>query len=104
MGQATLRGLLLLLALAAGQVWAQSGLVIEIHGVVTEIGLGLGLPGAEVNNLRIRRPGPGAESLRHFPHGSSRRIPLFTPSVLVITWSKQKSSLMSRARTFWSLV
>ncbi len=42
------RGLSSLLLLAAGAAWAQSDPVIEIHGLVTEIGLGLGLTGAEV--------------------------------------------------------
>jgi len=37
-----------LFALATAQTWAQSDLVIDIHGIVTEVGLGLGLPGAEV--------------------------------------------------------
>jgi hypothetical protein len=44
----TLRGLFLVFALAAVQASAQSDPVIEIHGVVTELGLGPGLAGAEV--------------------------------------------------------
>jgi hypothetical protein len=48
----TLRGLFLLFAFAAARAWAQtdsaSNPAIEIHGVVTEVGLNLGLAGAEV--------------------------------------------------------
>jgi hypothetical protein len=59
-----LRGLLLLFALVfalpPGRAWAQSDTtsnpVIEIHGVVTEIGLGLGLPGAEVTIYEFAGP------------------------------------------------
>ncbi len=52
----TLRGLFLLFALAVGRAWAQSDPVIEIHGVVTEIGLGLGLEGAEVTAYEFAGP------------------------------------------------
>jgi hypothetical protein len=48
MGEMNLRGLILSIALAAGKVGAQNDTAIEIHGLVTEIGLGLGLAGAEV--------------------------------------------------------
>lgn len=50
------RGLILLFALAAGQAGAQSDPAIEIHGLVTEIGLGLGLPGAEVTVYEFAGP------------------------------------------------
>jgi hypothetical protein len=51
-----LRGLILLFALAAGQVGAQKDPAIEIHGLVTEIGLGLGLAGAEVTLYEFAGP------------------------------------------------
>src|ERR1035438_3787198 len=51
-----LRGLILLVALAAGQAGAQNDPIIEIHGLVTEIGLGIGLAGAEVTVYEFAGP------------------------------------------------
>jgi hypothetical protein len=47
---------MLLLAIAAGAASAQSDPAIDIHGVVTEVGLGLGLSGAEVTIFEFAGP------------------------------------------------
>lgn len=43
-------------ALPPGRAWGQSDPAIEIHGVVTEVGLGLGLEGAEVTIYEFAGP------------------------------------------------
>jgi hypothetical protein len=72
------RGLRSLLLLAAGAAWAQTDPVIEIHGAVTEIGLGLGLAGADVTIYEFA--GPDRErkvysTLVTDPHGEFRFHP-----------------------------
>src|ERR1700730_14986418 len=52
----TVRGLVLLFALIAGRAWAQSNTPIEIHGVLTELGLNLGLAGADVTLFEFVGP------------------------------------------------
>jgi hypothetical protein len=56
-----MRGSLLALALASAPAWAQNAAssnppAIEIHGLVTELGLGLGLAGAEVTAYEFAGP------------------------------------------------
>jgi hypothetical protein len=72
------RGLSSLLLLAAGAACAQTDPVIEIHGVVTEIGLGLGLEGAQLTIYEF--VGPDRErkvysTLVTDPHGEFRFHP-----------------------------
>jgi hypothetical protein len=50
------RGLLFVFVLIPGLIHAQSDPVIEIHGIVSEVGLGIGLQGAEVTLYEFAGP------------------------------------------------